>query len=231
MNGTARKMTPGTRVATVTGIQTCCPRRSMVSISSRWTSRRMARASSADQPAEVARLAVERQDPDQPVEALDVGHRRPLPQGLGLRQALADAPTTRCRSRRTPLPRGQPVERGTQRVAGRQQHAELLGDDRQLEEDAALPRLRLRRPGAARPPGSRSAARSRSGAAPPVRTVRGHGEDAGPSRSPTAAHPSCRTRKAVTSSGESMRSSRTARGSVTPTAGHPLAPRLGPAGR
>ena len=34
MNGTARKITPGTRVATVTGIHTCWPRRSIVSISS-----------------------------------------------------------------------------------------------------------------------------------------------------------------------------------------------------
>ena len=47
MNGTARSTAPGTRVATVTGIQTCCARRSICSISSRCTSRRIDRASSA----------------------------------------------------------------------------------------------------------------------------------------------------------------------------------------
>ena len=46
MNGTARKITPGTNAATVTGIHTCCARRSAVSIKRRWVSLRMERASS-----------------------------------------------------------------------------------------------------------------------------------------------------------------------------------------
>src|SRR5690606_12578389 len=44
--GTARKITPGTSAATVTGIHTCWARRSIVSTSCRCRSRRMARASS-----------------------------------------------------------------------------------------------------------------------------------------------------------------------------------------
>ena len=91
MNGMARKSTPGTSVATVTGIHTCWPRRSIVSISSRCTSRRMPRASSAIEAAEVAGLAVEGEHGDEPVDGVDVGERGPLPQRVDLGEALADA--------------------------------------------------------------------------------------------------------------------------------------------
>ena len=90
MNGTASSTAPGTRVATVTGIQTCCARRSICSISPRWTSRRIARASSATRRPEVARLAVQRQHGHQAGERVDVGDRRPLPERLHLGEPLAD---------------------------------------------------------------------------------------------------------------------------------------------
>ena len=91
MKGTARKITPGTRVATVTGIQTCWARRSIVSISSRWTSRRIAARLLGDEPAEVAGLAVEGEHAHEAVEGVDVDDRGPLAQGLDLGEALADA--------------------------------------------------------------------------------------------------------------------------------------------
>ena len=68
MKGTARKSVPGTRVATVTGIQTCWPRRSICSTSSRCTSRRIDARLLGDEPSEVAGLAVEGEHLHEPVE-------------------------------------------------------------------------------------------------------------------------------------------------------------------
>ncbi len=94
MNGTARNSTPGRRVATVTGIQTVCARRSTASISWRWTSRRMPRRLFADEAAERDRrpVAVEREHRREPIEGLDLGAGRPLAQGIDLAETLADAP-------------------------------------------------------------------------------------------------------------------------------------------
>ena len=98
-----------------------------------------------DEAAEVAGLAVEGEDGDQPVERR---RRRRAPPTRAARRPRTGpggcGRTTRARSRpHAPRPRGgEAVEGGAERVAGRQQHAELLGDDRQLEEDAPLPARR-----------------------------------------------------------------------------------------
>ena len=57
MNGTARKITPGTRVATVTGIQTCCSRRSIALDELALDVAADGSRLLGDEPAEVARLA------------------------------------------------------------------------------------------------------------------------------------------------------------------------------
>ena len=90
MNGTAMKSTPGTSVATVTGIQTCWARRSMNSISSRCTSRRMAAGLLGDEPPEVAGLAVEGEHGDEPLDGVDLHERGPLAQRVDLGEPLAD---------------------------------------------------------------------------------------------------------------------------------------------
>src|SRR5947209_19043453 len=100
-----------------------------------------------DEPPEVAGLPIEGQHGDEAVEGLDVGQDGPLAQGLDLRQALADAPAHpgQVAGGVAPTPRRQPVEGGPEREAGRQQHGQLLGEHRELEEQTPSPGVR--RPG------------------------------------------------------------------------------------
>ena len=131
----------------MTGIHTCWARRSMVSMSRRWASRRMERASSVMRwPRSAAsrlRASTETRRSSASTSASSAHSTR----AALLAQALAHAPAHPAQvggARPRPAP-GQPVEGAAERVAGAEQHAELLGDDRQLGEDRSLPAGR--RPG------------------------------------------------------------------------------------
>ena len=100
-----------------------------------------------DQAAEVGRFPVEAEDGEEAVEGLDVGQVGPLPQGLDLGQALADAATgaSQIAGDVAATPRGETVEGGAEGVAGREQHGQLLGHDRKLEGQAPAPCVGRRR--------------------------------------------------------------------------------------
>ena len=79
MNGTARKITPGTSVATVTGIQTC-----WLAALDRLDQLALHVAADGagllgDEPAEVAGLAVEGEHGDEAVDGVDLRRARPTP--------------------------------------------------------------------------------------------------------------------------------------------------------
>ena len=120
MKGTASRTAPGTRVATVTGTQTCWVCRSICSISSRWTSRRIARASSATSRPRSPASRLSASTPTRRVEGVDLGDRRPLAERLDLGEALADPPAhdREVLGAGAGAPRGQAVEGGAERVAG-----------------------------------------------------------------------------------------------------------------
>ena len=130
--GTARNSTPGTNVAIVTGTHTCCDRRSMVSISSRCTSRRVARDSSVIESPEVARFPVEHEHGNQPSYGGHTAYDDPFLQRGVLAQAVTDptAHAPEVGGARAVTASREPIERGADRVAGGQQHAELLRDHR-----------------------------------------------------------------------------------------------------
>src|SRR5947208_699657 len=97
--------------------------------------------------AEIPRLAVERQYRHQPVERLDVGDRSPLAQCVDLGQTLTDASADACEITCAVATAASPdpVQRGAEAEPGREQHRQLLGDDRKLERQTPLPRLGGRR--------------------------------------------------------------------------------------
>ena len=84
MNGTARNTTPGTSVATVTGIQTCWPRRSIGLDQLALHVAADAARLLGDEPAEVAGLAVEGEHGHEPVERRRRRRARPLAQRVDL---------------------------------------------------------------------------------------------------------------------------------------------------
>ena len=206
MKGTARKITPGYEGCHRDRDPHLLAAPLDRSISSRCTSRRMARASSLmRRPRSLAsrlRASTWTRRSTASTSARAAHSRRasvslrPWRIRLMTREmSRAQAPFERC---------GHPGEGARERVAGRQQQADLLADHGQLEEQAALPPLRRREICCSR-------TRKASSGAPKVSsTPTGTGsptatEARAPSPKAATTQPSWRTRKAVTSRGEWMR--------------------------
>src|SRR6185369_15713014 len=94
--------------------------------------------------AEIGGLALEREDRDETIDRGDVDDRRPFAQRRAHREALTDSserlPKILCAGSSAAV--REAAERRAQRVAGAEQHRELLGDDGELGCDAPLPGVR-----------------------------------------------------------------------------------------
>src|SRR5262245_22656099 len=100
-----------------------------------------------NEPSQIARVAIQGEYGRDAVELVDACDLGPLVERCYLGESLPHAPSDACQiaTRATLAPGGETVERGAEGVAGRQQHPDLLGHDRQLEEERLLPRGRLAR--------------------------------------------------------------------------------------
>jgi hypothetical protein len=98
-----------------------------------------------DEASEVSGVTVQRQDPYQPVERGNVGQGRPLFEGLGFRETLADpsAHPLQVSGTGAGSSLADALQCSSERIARRQQHPDLLAHDRKLQEDPALPTRRL----------------------------------------------------------------------------------------
>ena len=220
MKGTARSTAPGTRVATVTGIQTCWARRSICSISSRCTSRRIDARLVGDQPAEVAGLAVEREHADEAVERVDVGDGAPTPAARRPRSGPGGCGRTRRRGPGAQAPEPRAASRLRRRRASSRRRGacraarSATGSSRKMRrfQPLGLRGELLLDDEEGRAPGRRARQQERwpSGGRVAAAT-------SAPTPKPARAPPSWRTRNAVASTAEWMRASRTARSSLTPS--------------
>ena len=129
----------------MTGIHTCCARRSICSIELALHLAADRAGLVGDEPTEVAGLAVEGQHGDQASQGIDVGDGRPLAQRVDLGEPLADASAHPGQVlAHAPVPRAASrFSAAAERVARAEEHAELLAQHRELQEDAPLPPVGL----------------------------------------------------------------------------------------
>ena len=86
------------------------------------------------EPAEVGGGPLEGEHGHQPVDGGDVGQVPPLPEGVGLAQALADPADhhTEVRGGHAGSPFGDPLQRTARGPARGEEHGQLFGDDGKL---------------------------------------------------------------------------------------------------